>query len=500
MRRLAIDIGARFADLCLVDGGSWSVAKRPLGGDPFEAVRDGLDHLGVAAGSLDEIRVASTAPLNALLAKRPAPTALLTTRGFADTLALARQDRVSLYDPVARSAAPTLLVGHDDIHEIGGRIDAAGGEAGPLDGADIEAAIVAMKRAGTRAVAICLLFAHVNPTHEQHVAKAVAAALPDVSISASHAVDPRPREYERTVATLLDAWMRATDMGGLAPLRDRLKDAGFAGRLLFGDARGVAMGEAAFHGMSANLVGAGAAAAARMAASASGGEGVALDVGSASADLTVFSGGAPVLTGRSRLGGIDWPHDHVDAQSLALGGSSRAHVAETAVRFVPGAEDRPTLDTALARLGRMTRPTGASTEAFSADLAQRIVAAAEAQLAEATVRFATRRNIDPTRADLVITGGAGPLLAAGIAEAIGRPQVLLPFAPAAAGALGLAFAPEDGAKKAANDAPRLGTCSFGTDAANGPALIPTRAGAIWVPEGWRLTGSQSSFLLERRRS
>ncbi|MBL8346127.1 MAG: hydantoinase B/oxoprolinase family protein [Rubrivivax sp.] len=137
----------------------------------------------------------------------PAPlkVAVVTTHGFGDLLALARQNRRELY-----SAQPQLeqLVRPPPAYwqfEVAGRIDASGREVRPLDEAQLEAVAARIAQTGVDAVAVCGLFSHLNPRHERRIGDVLAARMPGRTIMLSHAVDARPREYERFAATVLAA-------------------------------------------------------------------------------------------------------------------------------------------------------------------------------------------------------------------------------------------------------------------------------------------------------
>ncbi|QOL82382.1 hypothetical protein F3W81_17050 [Pseudooceanicola spongiae] len=432
MSRLAVDFGARFADFVAWDDAGLRILKRPVSGDMAADLVAGLEALELEAERLQELRLVTTAPLNALLARRPMPVALLSTRGFGDTLRLGRQNRAALYDPVARSPAPVFLVAPEDSHEIGGRLDATGAELAPLDPADIAAAIAGLRAREVRAVAICLLFAHVNPAQELALAEAIRAALPEVSLSLSHQVDPAPREYERTVSVLSDAWLAARMDAPLAAVRAALAARGFAGELLFGDGRGVLVSDAAARAHRAILLSGAPAAAARAGADLSAdGVVIAADIGSLSADMSTGRGGQPGMSETGLLAGVPLREACTDIESIALGGTRRVGTGPRGLNF--DVDEGPRLDDALAALGRLP-DAGVWSAPFSPEA---VVAAAADRMAYALTRYATRRNIDPGRASLAVMGGTGALLAADIAAAMGLERVLLPRAPGASGAIGL---------------------------------------------------------------
>lgn len=451
MTCLAVDFGAKFADFVVWDDSALRILKRPVTGDLAEDLSAGLDALDLDAAILSELRVATTAPINALLARTPVPVALLTTRGFADTLRLGRQNRMALYDPVARSPAPAFLVDPLDIHEVGGRLDASGTVLTPLDPADIDDAITALRGRDIRSIAICLLFSHVNSAQERQLAEAIHSALPGVSISQSHQVDAGPREYERTVSVLTDAWLATQTDAPLQDMRSALRARGFVREILFGDGRGVLVPDHAADAHRAILLSGAPAAAARAGANLSGAVAViAADIGSLSADMSTAHAGQTRMTDSCRLAGVPLREACTDIESIALGGARRIDDGPRGLRFATSdLSAAPRLDEALAALGRL--PDAAEwTAPFTPAAA---VAFAAARMAHALTRYATRRNIDPGRAALAVMGGTGALLAADIAAAMGLDRVLLPRAPGASGAIGLIQAPRRSEASARIDRP-----------------------------------------------
>ncbi len=434
MTRLAVDFGAAYADFAVWDDASLRILKRPVTGDLAADLVAGLDALRVDAASLSELRIVTTAPLNALLVRTPEPVALLTTRGFGDTLRLGRQNRASLYEPVARSPAPTFLVDPLDIHEIGGRLNTSGKELAPLEQVDIDTAMSRLRARNIHSVAICLLFSHVNAAQELQLAKAIGTAMPSVSISMSHQVDPAPREYERTVSVLTDAWLAARFGVALRNLQDTLTANGFAGDLLFGDGRGVLVPTRKADAHRAVLLSGATAAAARAGAALSGERPlIAVDIGSLSADMSTARYGQPSITETGLLAGVPLREASADIESISLGGARQVEDGPKGLQFTAPDPNAPLLDDAFAALGRLPG-AGNWTAPFTPDA---VVRAAADKMAYALTRYATRRNIDPGRATLAVMGGTGALLAAEIGAAMGLDRVLLPRAPGASGAIGL---------------------------------------------------------------
>jgi N-methylhydantoinase A len=450
MSNLAVDFGAKFVDFVAWDKTELRIKKRLKTGDMATDLMAGLEALELDAAKLIELRIVNTAPLNELLARTPAAVALLTTHGFADTLRLGRQNRAALYDPVARSPAPAFLVAPQDTHEIAGRLDATGRELTPLDTNDIDAAIASLRDRNITSVAICLLFSHVNPTHELQLGDAIQQALPHISVHLSHQVDPGPREYERTVSVVADAWIAARMDASVHALQAALDARGFTGKLLFGDGRGVLVSDQAARNHRAILLSGAPAAAARAAANLpADGPLIAADIGSLSADMSTARAGHPVMAEAGFLAGVPLREVCTDIESVALGGARRVTQEPRGLNFTSTDPQAPRLDDALAALGRLPIEN-AWTAPFTPD---ETVTAASNYMAYALTRYATRRNIDPSRATLAIMGGNGALLAADIAMAMGMSRVRLPRAPGAAAAIGLMQAPQRSEASARIDRP-----------------------------------------------
>ena len=426
MNRLAIDIGARFVDMVFWDPSGMAGHKLPVGSGPCGDVLEGLARHGVEPKDLAEVRIASTGFLNALHDAQRGQTGpkvgLVTTAGFESVAVLGRQDRVGLFDPVARVATPEHLIAPGAICGVTARMDADGTELRPIDNAEVQRIACHLSGQGVSAVAICLLHAHIDGRHERAIADALRAHCPNLVISQSHVVDPEPREFERTVSTVLDAWLRVAVLPDLSALRSGLVDAGFAGRFAWGDGRGVLTDD---HRAIVSMIAGGPAASIRAAATVAEGDAIAVDIGSRTTDLALIRGGSPALVESGLVAGVPVRGARVDLESLPIGGGV----------LLPG--DAPfTLDEVLIAVGAMEGETSCPPKKAAGLLDQTCQ-----HLAVAVTRHAARRNVDPTRANLVVTGGAGVLLAVGIANALGVARVTLPSLPALAGAIGLSRAP-----------------------------------------------------------
>ncbi len=214
--RLAVDIGGTFTDLVLSLPDRTLSAKLLTTHDaPDRAVIDGaraiLDRAGVAASALDLVIHGTTLATNALIERKGARTALITTRGFRDSIEIAYEHRFQQYDLYMERPAP--LVPRDLRLEVTERLAADGSVLVALDEAGLVALADVLTSERIEAVAISFLHAYVNPAHEQRARAVLAAAMPDLAITLSSEVCREIREYERTSTTVANAYV--------LPLMDR---------------------------------------------------------------------------------------------------------------------------------------------------------------------------------------------------------------------------------------------------------------------------------------
>ncbi len=314
-----------------------------------------------------------------------------------------------------------------------------------------------IRAGGIEAVAVCFLYSHLNPIHEQQCRSAIRAVLPDIDICLSHEIDPQPREYERTVSACLEAWLRPLMKQGIATLSDGLRRQGFRGQVFHAVGTGSLIEESLARERVSHLLASGPSASARCAASTACAIGadtaIALDIGSTSADLALIDQGRLQVSRNTVYAGVPLRQWMVDVASFSLGG--RSHVScDRYGQFVFSTDTnnghaKPTLSDALAYLGRISVVVPESAQAALVSLGRAvgkdgasaiagdIVEAAERKLANAILDFAVRRNIDPSAVVLIAMGGLGGILGPGAARLLGMSQVAMPDAPAAAGALGL---------------------------------------------------------------
>ncbi len=473
---LGVDVGGTFTDAVVFDGRELHTAKRPTTpGDEasgvMAAVEAALERAGAEAGEIARFVHGTTVGTNALLTERGARTALIATAGFEDLLEIARQDRPSLHHLC--EARPVPLVAPDDRL---GAVERTGpeGVVEPLRSGEAERLAAALAELGAESVAICLLFAHADETHERTIAEAIRSRLPAIHVSASHEVLPRFREYERCSTTTIDAYLAPLLGRYLRALASACEAGGLPAPDVMRSSGGVAPWEEATRGGAWSVLSgpAGGAVGASLLASLSGnGDALALDMGGTSCDVCVTQGGEVSLAESRTIGGRVVQLPTVDVQTVGAGGGSIAWLDHGgALRVGPrsaGAEPgpacygrggtEPTVTDANLVLGRLAPDSelagGVALDAEAASSAiaglSRHLGLDETATAEGIVRLANEgmlgalrvvtveRGIDPRSFALMPFGGAGPMHAAEIAEQLGISRILCPRAGGVLSALGL---------------------------------------------------------------
>ena len=482
--RIGVDVGGTFTDLVALEpGGRVVVCKVPsTPDDPARGMLAALDRYRASpvargAGESEAAFVlvhGTTVATNALLERTGARVVLVTTAGFEDLLWLRRQDRAALYD-LARDHAPPL-VDRDDVVGVDERM-APEGVVRALTEEEVTRVVGQVAAREPQAVAICLLFAFRDPTHEQRLGAALARALAPVPVVTSHEVLPVFREYERCATTTAEAFLRPVvgayverAAAALAERGARLRVMTSAGGALAPPAAAVRAATLALSGPAGGVIGA------RLTGTAAGQRDLlTLDMGGTSADAGLVLDGA-VLTGASNaVGGVPLAQPAVLVETVSAGGGSIAWIDEGgALRVGPrsaGAAPgpacygrggtRPTVTDACMVLGWLDAEHPLAGVRLDPAAAQRavetlvpalgaggrhaaagIVAVASAVMARALKRVSVARGVDPRGMTLVPFGGAGPLFGCSLADVLGMRRVLVPPHPGALSALGLAAAEE----------------------------------------------------------
>ena len=234
--RLGIDVGGTFTDFVLLDDDSgqthiYKCLTTPR--DPSEAMEAGVRALAEQVPGcverLEEIIHGTTLVINAILERKGARTALLTTQGFRDVLELGRELRYSPYDVFAEIPEP--LVPRSRRLEVDERVRADGSVLRPMDEEQARSVIGTLASSDIESVAVCLINSFENPTHEVMLKRLLKEQLPAASVSVSFEVLPQIREYERTSTTVTNAYVKPLTEKYLRRLRERMGKLGFGGRL-----------------------------------------------------------------------------------------------------------------------------------------------------------------------------------------------------------------------------------------------------------------------------
>ncbi len=452
--RIGSDAGGTFTDLVDDRGEVVKVLSTPR--QPADAVRRGVEAL---EGHVEALAHGTTVATNALLERRGATVALVTTEGFADVIEIARQHRPSLYDPWVDRPDPLVTRAHRC--EVAGRLDHDGHELVPVG-------VPPALADDVEAVAVCLLHADVDPRHEQAVATALRAAGHDVS--ASHEVAPEFREYERTVTTVLNAYLRpacSTYLRTLAPLADTVTVMTSAGGL-------VSVEEAAT--TPALLLLAGPAGGARAAAAVARANGFAtalsFDMGGTSTDVCLILDGHPTPAAQREVAGLPVRLPSLDVHTIGAGGGSIARIDPGGALVVgpasAGADPGPACygrggraptvtdanlvagripaEAEFPGLGRLDRAAAVDAlESLGAGSAEAaavgVLAVVDASMERALRTVSVARGVDPRDGALVAFGGAGPLHACALADALGASTVLVPARAGVLSAVGILAGP-----------------------------------------------------------
>jgi N-methylhydantoinase A len=473
---LGVDVGGTFTDLVALVDGRLVTAKVPsTPRDQSEGVLRALDRAGVAPDAVAAFAHGSTVATNALLERRGARTALVTTEGFRDVIEIGRQQRPALYD-LARDRPPPLVP-----RRLRFTVRERMGPAGPLlplDEASLAAAVEAVAGAGVEAVAVCLLFSFLYPEHERRVGEALRAALGGVAVSLSSEVLPEVREYERFSTTVADAYLTPRLASDLERLAKQVRERGFPAPLVMQSSGGVVgIDRAARHAASCVLSGpAGGVVGAAWVAGLSGHRDLlTFDMGGTSTDVAAVLDGNVQTTTESVIAGVPIKLPMVDVHSVSAGGGSIARMDEGgALRVGPhsagadpgpaayglGGEDATVTDANLV-LGYLADGTvlgGPDGVTLRWELAERalrtlgerlgqdavaaalgVVRVANAEMIRALRVISVERGIDPRELVLLAFGGAGGMHACALAEELGMSRVVLPRAAGVLSALGLAI-------------------------------------------------------------
>jgi N-methylhydantoinase A len=457
MNVIGVDVGGTFTDLVLHNAASGRMAVHKVAstpGDPSRAVITGLLELcakaDVAPDAIAHIFHGTTVATNAAIQHIGAKTGMITTAGFRDILHIGRHQRpqhYSIRQDIPWQSRP--LIERSRRMTVVERIVPPGGAVlTPLDESEVRAVTRELRGAGVEAIAICFLFAHLNPAHEQRAKEIVLEEWPEVFVSCSHEVSLQFREFERFTTTAMNAFVGPLVRDYVARLDHDLKAAGFSAELRIMSSNGGMAAPAAIaqrpvitlmSGLAAGVIGC-----THVAASAGRPDVISLDIGGTSADIGVITRGGYAMASARDCEVASFPIlvPMLDLHTIGAGGGSIARrdesgafrVGPQSAGAVPGpvayarGGTLPTVTDANVVLGRLDATAvlagGLSLDVAGAtaaiqtladelglglhETAEGIVTILNANMANAIRSRTVQKGIDPRGYALVVAGAPGP--------------------------------------------------------------------------------------------
>lgn len=492
--RFGFDIGGTFTDFVLIDSQSgriFSYKTLTTPGHPSQAVMEGwrtlLEEVHAEGSAIETAIHGTTLITNALIERKGAVTALITTKGFRDILEMAKEMRYDIYDLLI--TLPEPLVPRPRRLEVNERLSGRGEVLTPLDPADLEALKPQLVRDGVEAIAVCFLHSFTNPVHEQQAGAWLTEHLPEVSVSLSSEVAPEIREYERMSTTVCNAYVQPLTERYLKRLQRDLLEGGFKHHIyLMLSSGGITTLETAVR-FPVRLVESGPAAGALAAVFYGELTGetdlVSFDMGGTTAKMCLVKGGHPEMANTfeiarvhrfKRGSGLPVRVPTIELIEIGAGGGSIARVDELGLLKVgpdsAGADPGPACyglggtqptvtdaDLLLGYLnpdyflgGRMQLDREAAERAVRTviaepmglsvtDAAYGIYQVVNESMISATRVHVAERGADPRRLKLMAFGGAGPVHAHQIARALKMQGYICPASAGVTSALGFLTAP-----------------------------------------------------------
>ena len=474
--RVGVDTGGTFTDFVFEQDDHIQLFKLPsTPSDPSLAIRHGLalisSKIPVPLTNVEVVH-GTTVGTNALLQRRGARTALVTTKGFEDVLVIGRQARPELYN--LNAVKPPPLVADELRFGVAERVVASGEVLQALDEKELERLLQKLKRANVESVAVSFLFSFLHPQHEERIAQALSQL--EIPLSLSSQILPEYREYERTSTVVINAYLQ--------PLMGRyLKrlNSGFGLRVMQSSGGSISAEMAAVEPVRTILSGpsGGVVGALRAAQSAGLKNVITFDMGGTSTDVALCDGGAIRTTNEANVAGLPVAVSVMDIHTVGAGGGSIARVDEGgSLRVGPesagadpgpacyGRSMLPTVTDAHVVLGHfggggllggefkldanrareamqqlandLTRVSGRRCSVVAA--AEGILSVANTNMERALRHISVERGHDPRQFALLPFGGAGGLHAVELARALRIPTVIAPPAPGALSAVGVMVA------------------------------------------------------------
>ena len=479
--RLGVDVGGTFTDLLLHDDARQRTfhAKTPsTPEDQSIGVVAGVklicERAGISPSDIELILHGTTVATNAVLEAKGARVGLLTTEGFEYVLHLAKSWTPGPLFGWIVMDKPEPLAKLGDTRGVPERISAKGEVMRELDVERATALIDDVCSSGIEALTISLMHSYANPAHEQALSKIVAERFPDIPVSLSSDILPEFREYDRTITTVMNDYVRPIMTRYLSRIEDRLKQDGVAARLHIVRSDGGLMSAASASERPVHTVlsgPAGGVTATAMIAKRSGFDKLlAFDMGGTSTDVSVIIDGKPIISRSTEVGSFPAKVPTLDVRSVGAGGGSIAEVGEltkslrvgprsagaspgpvaygrggteptvsdsnVVLGYLPpvllGGDMKLDVDGARTAMEKIAKPLGLAIEVA----AKGVIDIANEVMLGALRAITVQRGLDPRDFGMVAFGGAGPLHANAVAKLLGCYPVIVPANPGVLSALG----------------------------------------------------------------
>ena len=477
LERIGVEIGGTFTDLVRQhEDGSLAFAKVPSTPQAIQqAILDAIAEAGIDLAGVGDLIHGSTVATNALLTRDGASTGLITTAGFRDVIEIGTHARSgNIYDILYHK--PPSPVPRQLTLEVPERTGPDGAVLLPLDEDAARGVLRRMVAEGVRSIAVCLLHAYAEPRHEQRLLQLAEEEAPGLPVSASHVVSPEFREFERTMTTVVSAFVGPVVRGYVQRLQAELAQRGYGGVVQVMQSNGGVMPAAQAGEKAVRMMLSGPAAGLRGALWFAARNGIddiiTFDMGGTSTDVGIAPKGVARMVQEIEVDRLPIRIPAVDLVTVGAGGGSIARMDEggflavgprsAGARPGPACFGRggslPTVTDAQviagilrpARFfgGKLALDIAAAEQALSSleqpggvrGAADAVLRMVNANMAQAVRLVSTARGIDPRDFTMVAYGGGGPLHAAVVAEEMGMRRVLVPWSPGLGSAFGLLVA------------------------------------------------------------
>ena len=481
--RIGIDIGGTFTDLCVLDEDSSEVYNAKVLSTPADLTRGVVQALddffagGRAAEDVSFLFHATTVATNALLERKGAKTWLVITEGYTGVYETPElgEVRSGSYDYLCYPKPPMLVRQRETI-QIPERVDFRGNVLRPLDEVEARKRLARLKDTGVESVAVCFIFAFMNPAHERRVRELIAEIVPDAHVYLSSETLPQIREYPRLTTTVVNAYVAPVVNRYIHRLEEALKSRRITRPLYIMQSNGGSLTGGALRSIPVRMIESGPAAGVLGAAHIGRMTGqlkvISFDMGGTTAKAGIIEDGEPRIVPRFQAGEFLVSTPSLDLVEIGAGGGSIAWIDKSGLLKVgpqsagadpgpacyPSGGSLPTVTDADVMLGwlnpdffvggKFALNAAAAARAINNHIAQPlkleaieaangIVKIVSSGMVEALRLVTVSRGEDPREYILVAFGGAGPVHAALLAQELRIPRVLIPASPGVHSAMGL---------------------------------------------------------------